>query len=329
MTQQGECHCRHVTKLQEEVAALKTEVSHLRVSFGARPFIPSAAKEEPLLGSTGAHVADDVGANAWLRLESLPLELGPLGSLGSHGRPPFDYRIAGQSEFQFSSKGGDQWKGKTERYLMSMVPAAHAILEWAERQTEPISQKLYEQAVGEGLTTWDRDGNAVDHAPTLNSAIWGFLSNCLSGEAQTMFKKSDKMMGVDAWRRLVRFIDHGRDIRLETLRNEVRMIRGRYVIKSLEEVVVGIAKSESKIQEFVDAGGKRPDDQEMKSDLSAILPPKVSGNLLFKQTDVKMSYDGSKAFVGNQTAMTLMNSWSAPCQQCRRQRVTPMRPMQR
>ena len=34
------------------------------------------------------------------------------------------------------------------------------------------------------------------------------------------------------------------------------------MIKSLEEVVVGIAKFENKISEFVAAGGKRPDDQE-------------------------------------------------------------------
>ena len=68
-------------------------------------------------------------------------------------------------------------------------------------------------------------------------------------------------MGIEAWRRLVRYIDHGREIRLETLRNEVRMIRGRFVIKNLEDVVVGIAKFENKISEFVAAGGKRPDDQ--------------------------------------------------------------------
>ena len=82
-------------------------------------------------------------------------------------------------------------------------------------------------------------------------------------------------MGVEAWRRTSRFIDHDREIRLETLRNEVRMIRGCFVIKSLEEAVVGTAKFENQIAEFGDAGGKRPDDQEMKSDLNATLPAKL------------------------------------------------------
>ena len=123
---------------------------------------------------------------------------------------------------------------------MSMVPAAHTILEWSERQKEPIGQAIFRQAVGEGLTSWDRDGSPTDHAMTFNSAVWGFLSNCVSGEAQTFFKKADKMNGVDAWRRISRFIDHGRDIRLETLRNEVRVIRGRFQIKS-----IGFAKIEA------------------------------------------------------------------------------------
>ena len=73
-----------------------------------------------------------------------------MGSLAS-GRV-FDLKIAGQGDFQFSSKGGDQWKGKAERYLISCVPAVHALFQWAERQSEPITQERYEESVGFGLT---------------------------------------------------------------------------------------------------------------------------------------------------------------------------------
>ena len=137
----------------------------------------------------------------------------------------------------------------------------------------------------------------MDRSYLLNSDILGFLSNCISGEAQTIFKKTGTLMGVEAWRRISRFIDHGREVRLETLRNEVRMIRGRFVIKSLEEVIIGIAKLENKIDEYVEAGGTRPGDQEMKSDLNAALPPKLSELLCIKQSDPKMSYESFKDFV--------------------------------
>ena len=51
--------------------------------------------------------------------------------------------------------------------------------------------------------------------------------------------------GVDAWRRIVRYIDHGRGIRLELMRNRWRTIRSR-PIKSLEAVTIGIAEFETR-----------------------------------------------------------------------------------
>lgn len=203
----GECHCHHVTKLQEEIAAVKMQLAHMKTSFGAKPLIP--ARDEapsPVEGAGGPAIDRGV------LHESLPLELGPTGHLAT-GRI-LDNKIAGQPEFQFSThKGGEQWKGKTERYLMSVVPAVYAIFTWPEKQELPITQEKYEGTVGLGLSTWDRDGNETDHWYALNSAIWGFLSNCVSGKAQTIFKKADTLMGVEAWRRISRFIDHGREIR--------------------------------------------------------------------------------------------------------------------
>ena len=66
---------------------------------------------------------------------------------------------------------------------MSVVPAVHAIFAWAEKEENPITQERYEQAVGDGLKTYDREGYPTDHSYALDSAIWGFLSNCISGRA--------------------------------------------------------------------------------------------------------------------------------------------------
>ena len=111
-------------------------------------------------------------------------------------------KIASQSDFQFNAKGGDQWKGKTERYMISMVPALHALIQWAERQNEPVTPVRLAGAVGLGLTTWNRDGDETDHTSGLDGAVWGFLSNCVTGEAQTIFKQADVLNGIEAWRRL-------------------------------------------------------------------------------------------------------------------------------
>ena len=115
----GECHCVRVTKLQDDMASVKMQLAHLEASFGAKQFIPGRAEVPSAMD--GAEVPCDKS----LIGESLPLKLGPMGSLAS-GRI-FDLKIAGQDDFQFSSKGGDQWKGKTERYLISVVPACYAL----------------------------------------------------------------------------------------------------------------------------------------------------------------------------------------------------------
>ncbi len=89
-----------------------------------------------------------------------------------------------------------------------------------------------------------------------------------------MFKRADVLNGIDAWRHGVRFLDHGRSIRLETLRTEVRVLHTK-PIKNLEAVTVGMAEFENKIREYVEAGGKKFDDSDMKSDLLAILPQEL------------------------------------------------------
>ena len=133
-----------------------------------------------------------------------------------------------------------------ENYFIFRVPAINEILYWAEREESVITSDRLRQAVGRGLETCDRDGNVTDHVETLNSSVWGFLANCVSGEAEVMFRQAPRLAGIDAWRRIIRLIDNGRGIRLEQLRNEMRMIRA-YPIKSLEGVSVGVAEYENRV----------------------------------------------------------------------------------
>ena len=134
---------------------MKMKIEHFKAAFGAKPFLPGVMASEPVSDPGAPSRADDETA-------SLPLKLGPMGTLAT-GRV-FDNKIAGQSDFQFSAKGGDQWKGKVERYLISQAPACHALFYWAERQSQPITQTKFEEAVGYGLTVWGRDGDEKEHS---------------------------------------------------------------------------------------------------------------------------------------------------------------------
>ena len=85
-----------------------------------------------------------------------------------------------------------------------------------------------------------------------------------------MLEQAEVCAGLDAWRRIIRLIDCGRTIRLDQLQNDMRSIRA-YPIRNLEGVTVEVTAFENKIKEYVEAGGRKPPDDEMKSDLNAIL----------------------------------------------------------
>ena len=84
-----------------EMNEFKVKYQHFTATFGAKPFIPRDAK-----GTEPSSVHDEHHWSTGATTEELPLKLGPMGSLAS-GRV-FDLKIAGQPDFQFSAKGGDQ-----------------------------------------------------------------------------------------------------------------------------------------------------------------------------------------------------------------------------
>ena len=84
-----------------------------------------------------------------------------------------------------------------------------------------------------------------------------------------MFRRAECLNGIDAWRRLVRQVDHGRGIRLEMLRREVEELQRR-PIKSLEAIEEGVAVFENTVTECAHAEGRESTDAELKSDLLRI-----------------------------------------------------------
>ena len=90
----------------------------------------------------GAHASRSESASG-----GLPLTLGSLGALGSNRI--FDGRVSVQDDFRLEGrKNGHQWKSKTERYLISKVPALSQLLRWAEREETAITPGKLRGAVG-------------------------------------------------------------------------------------------------------------------------------------------------------------------------------------
>ncbi len=289
----GQCHCVHVHELIMEVAKIKQGGSD---PWPLRP--PPAPCSQDLLSAQHAPRARG-------ERRALPLTLkGPLGALNFKERALFDDKIAMQSDFSFNGlKGGMAWKGKVERYFISRIPILKTILEWAEaEELYEITEARFEEAV--------RDTLEPLQVQTLNAALWGFLSGSVSGTAETMFKGADSLNGLDAWRRLARYVDHGRAMRLETLRREVKLIHLK-PIPSLEKVEEGVAEFENVLNEYIQVGGTPISAEEKKSDLLAVLPTELRETLLWRATD-EGSFESFRDMVLTQCGKVLMNRKKLP-----------------
>ena len=290
----GICHCEHVRLLQEKVERIEQAG---RAAAGDPRGPDRLVDAWNLYSKTPTRQPPgDVPRAAPQNLQRvLPLQLrGPLGAIGYKERSLFDEKLASQSEYKFDGvKGGIAWKGRLERMIIARAPILKDVLEWAEgEELHTVTPERFLEAVGDKLTE--------DQVLTTNAALWGFLSACLSGTAETIFKNGETLNGLDAWRRVTRFIEHGRSMRLENLRSDVNQMRQRQ-IRGLEKVEEGIAEFETLLRDYHEAGGTKIEDGEKKSDLLAILPVEIREHLLWYATDSNRSFLEFRDLVLTQT----------------------------
>ena len=99
----------------------------------------------------------------------------------------------------------------------------------------------------------------------------GILSNCVSAEADTIFRGADNLQGIDALRGIICYIDHGKSIQLEQTRSEMETLHLR-TIKNMESVANGIAEFELRLNECGEICHTIPDDEDKQSDFFNMLP---------------------------------------------------------
>ena len=300
----GKCHCEHLDQLAVRVQELE---DWRRRAPKQDPW--NAPREGP--GDSGAapdpndrprdlpgpgHGGHDMNSR-----KSLPLNLyGGLGSVGYKDRSIFDEKFTMQEEYRFNGvKNGEQWKIKLERYFIARAPILKEILEFAEREDmQEITVQRFRQAAGHALTE--------EQMQNVNAAIWGFLAGCLTGSAEALFERAETLNGLDAWRRVVRHIDHGREIHLETLRREMKTMHNR-AIRDIHGVEEGIANFENTLYRYIKAGGTPMRDNEKKSDLLQILPDSIRRDLLWHATDGG-SFDNFRDLVLAQSQKVILNT---------------------
>ena len=273
------CHCVHHDRLSDRVDMAEKKLERIgNVDHWAPRAAPPGKQDFQPAGAHGGGAGGDPGDGPDGRDggrdpgggddpkdvraydEALNIPMSPIENI----EKLFDDKIAISEGFQYTGgDGGDKWR----TILLPM-------LNWAEKH----------DAIGVKETAWRRKlwrGRRIpdEQVTRLSELIWGFLNICLKDNARTIFESVDMLNGLDAWRAVVLDIQKGRMIRLDQLR---KVVRNPVNIVKLEDVNNGILKFENNIREYVAAGGERPNDREMKSDLLDTMPQEVRENLMWR-----------------------------------------------
>ena len=89
------------------------------------------------------------------------------------------------------------------------------------------------------------------------------------------------MNGFDAWRRLVRYIEHGRPTRPENISRGMEAAHQK-PIRDMTKVVIGIADFEHTYHKYIGAGGKPIDDYDLEQNLTNIISTELQNELVFR-----------------------------------------------
>ena len=153
-----------------------------------------------------------------------------------------------------------------------------SLLDWAERQES-------KEIDASSLTAAKLSGEFVDldegNATRLSQCVWGFLNNCVTGEARAIFDGADVLNGLDGWRRIVQDIQKNRWVRREQLRNLIKHVPK---MNKLEDIAAAVITFDNNIKLYEDASGKVVDPEDKKSDLMAALPTEIREQLQWRMS---------------------------------------------
>ena len=185
----------------------------------------------------------------------------------------FDDKMALSNGFTYDGeRNGEAWKRKIRGYWIAKCPDILPILKHAEdlEDIELTPDALEREA---SSCKWMTELNTR----RLSEVVWGFLNTCLQDKARTCFEGADVLNGFDAWRRIVRHVHQGANVRLGTLR---KAVKNPPKIARLEDIDSGITRFENIMRDYRTAGGSPPEGVELKNDFLETLPGEIREGLM-------------------------------------------------
>jgi len=136
----------------------------------------------------------------------------------------YDIKVAQQPENQYNGSrtdgSGPIWYEWTRNYLVGQAPDVEPLLQWAESQE---SRKISNEEVEVLLQNPGFSGmDAGAPAPSILSGhVWQYLNAALVKNAAEIFRNLQTRNGLEAWRRIFRWIYSGSAVQRRTLKKRV------------------------------------------------------------------------------------------------------------
>ncbi len=189
---------------------------------------------------------------------------------------------------QYDGSRGQDSKGHeflewTKNYLIGQAPDIQMLLKWAQNHDPlPDDLKEFEKLVTEEAMTM-ADVGAPDPM-VLSGHLWSYLNSALVSKAKTIFSNVPERHGLEAWRRIYKWMHSGSAVQRRAIK---RTLDNLPQMKRLEDVATQIEEWERTIRRYTAAGGRRQDDEEMKLQLTEMLPEELAKSLSWRVDEFK------------------------------------------
>ena len=149
------------------------------------------------------------------------------------------------------------------------------VMDWAESMDD---QEITASMISYNVQNlWMTELNVI----RLGEILWGFMNQCVSGEAREVFDQANLMDGFNAWRHLIYEMRNSSWVRIAQLRKLTKNVPR---VTRIEDVSQHIMKYESNLKEYIAAAGEhvRPTDNVLKEDLAESLPQEIRESIQWR-----------------------------------------------
>jgi len=203
----------------------------------------------------------------------------------------FEEKTAQNNTYDGSVDKGAAWLKWTKLYFIGNCPDVERLLQMAEAAPGKITSEHVRNLDAPGSPFRTSVGTT---ASMISGHVWKYLNQATTARARAIFENLEHRNGLEAWRRIHRYVHKGTPLHKHTL--GVKIQQPAKYLKDAGNLALGVDQWEADIQAYVETGGQAPPQDQMIMNLCGVLPPVLRDNLLWRTHEFQ-DYNHFKYYV--------------------------------